>query len=316
MDSLSLLSLGFGLSSPLVTYFYFALMGRPKKIKRASHPQDYGQPALPQKVSPALAGLFGDGKVGEAEIAATIIDLLHKGYLGVLDKNDKIVLVKQKRLDRLPKFERTIAEHLLSRGTVAKSELEIEHKINRQLYDPHVSEALRLLYEQAVQEKFFLADPNRLYAWYYLVGLLVFFGGVILLVFLLPSFADRSFLLFYPLGLILSGTTIIFKARDLPLVAAYGYRLMESWLNFREELVHFTPTRESPDNYLRYLPYAFALGVEQEWTEAWKDEVFGQPDWFTTFETPTRKEFLGKLSGVVKALSRDLFALRDPALKD
>src|SRR3970282_652172 len=89
------LTLGFGLGLPAVTFLYFFWLSRPRWIRSAPPPKVGAEPELPQQIRPALAGLFIDGKIGEPEIAATIVDLLIHGYLGILDKEEKIVLVKQ-----------------------------------------------------------------------------------------------------------------------------------------------------------------------------------------------------------------------------
>jgi|GEM_PF-7036144 len=309
------LTLGFGLGLPAATYLYLFWVTRPRWIRSAPRPQQGEEPTLPQNVRPALAGLFMDGKVGEPEIAATIVDLLQQGFLGIVDKGERIVLIKQKQLDGLPPFEKTIAEHLLAKGTIVKSELEIEQRINRKLYDEHLSAALRSLYQEGVTRGFFAEDPNNRYAWYYLTGLIIFFLGLTSFGLLLRSFGDQPILLFYPLGLLLTGTTVVTRARSLTKLTPGGRLMQEVWHDYRQELIHFKP-KESRNAYLQYLPYAFALGVEEMWTNRWKDTVFERPEWFTSFGIPTREDFLQKLRTMVGALARDLYATRDPALKD
>jgi hypothetical protein len=308
-------SVGFGLGMPLLTYLYFFIASRPRWISAKPRPQEGDEPVLPQKVSPALAGLFLDGRVGEEAVAATIVELITHGFIGLLDKGDKVVLIKQKSLDDLPVFEQTIAEHLLSKGTVVKSELEIARRINRQLYDAHLSAALRSLYQEGVAHRYFFEDPNVRYAWYYFVGLVIFFLGLLAFGLLVPMFTDAPTVLFFPLGLIVTGTTIISRAKTASALSKSGRLIQEVWHDYRQELIHFQPGKR-PDVYFTFLPYAFALGVEKQWTERWKDEVFERPEWFTSFSAPSREEFLKKLATVCRGLARDLYALRDPALKD
>jgi uncharacterized membrane protein len=38
----------------------------------------------------------------------------------------------------------------------------------------------------------------------------------------------------------------------------------------------------SPEQFMEYLPYAIALGVEKEWAEVFKDIQIGQPDWYSS----------------------------------
>lgn len=308
-------SMGFGLGLPILTYLYLFMATKPRWIRTAPRPQVGEEPELPQKIRPALAGLFFDGKLDEHEIAATIVDLFIKGYLGVLDKGDKIVIIRQKSIEGLPFFEYQIARHLINKESIAKSELEIEARINRKLYDEHISEALRSLYQEGVEHRFFFEDPNWRYAWYYLAGLVLFFLGLGTFIVLLGLLFDFPTVLFLPLGLILTGTTIIGGAKRISAMGPGGRLIQETWHDYRQELAHFQP-KGKPEVYLQYLPYAFALAVENEWTTRWKDQVFRTPNWFTSFGAPTSDEFLAKLRPVVYALARNLFALRDPAFRD
>lgn len=309
------MAVSFGLGLPTIIYLYLLWMNRPRPIRSASPPKTSTEPELPQNVRPALATMFLDGRITESAIAATIVDLLARGSIGILDKGDRIVLVKQRQLSSLPLFEQTMAEHLLTRGSVAKNAPEIEQRINRKLYDQHISQAIRSLYQEGIAHGFFSRDPNAQYARYYLAGLLVFFAGIVSFGLLLRLLGETPTLLFYPLGLLLVGSTLIIKAKHIAPIGLSGRMIQEVWHDYRQELRQFCPT-EKHDVYVKYLPYAFALGVEGAWTARWQSVIFTRPDWFTTFETPTRDEFISKLSQVVKALARDLYALRDPALKD
>ncbi|MBP6881001.1 MAG: DUF2207 domain-containing protein [Candidatus Pacebacteria bacterium] len=38
----------------------------------------------------------------------------------------------------------------------------------------------------------------------------------------------------------------------------------------------------SPQQFMEYLPYAIAFGVEEEWAEVFKDIQIGQPDWYSS----------------------------------
>ena len=308
-------AVGFGVGLPAFIYLYLLWTKKPRLIRSAPPPQVGSEPEVPQQVRPALAGLFLDGHLTESEIAATIVDLFVRGYMGVLDKGNAIVLIKQRQLDDIPLFEKTIAEHILSKGSIVKNELEIERRINQKLYDEHLSEAIRSLYQEGLSHGYFIRDPNVQYTWYYLAGLLIFFAGIGSFGLLISHFGETPTLLFYPLGLMLTGSTIITQAKRISAISGSGRLIQEVWHDYRQELVHFRPN-EKHDVYLKYLPYAFALGVEEAWTNRWRDIVFERPEWFTTFSVPTREEFLAKFKQVVRALARDLYALRDPALKD
>lgn len=306
-------AVGFGVGLPALLYVYLFWTRKPRLIRSAPPPKIGPEPDLPQQIRPALAGLFLDGRITEAEIAGTIVDLFVRGYLGVLDKGEVIVLIKQRRLDDLPSFEKTIADHILVKGSIVKNELEIERRINRKIYDEHISDAIRSLYKEGLAHGFFARDPIAQYAWYYFAGLMIFFAGIVSFGLLVRFFSETPTLLFYSLGLLLTGSTIITQAKHMSALGRGGQLMQEIWHDYREELRQFRPF-DKHDVYLQYLPYAFALGIEDAWTARWKNVVFQRPEWFTTFEVPTREEFLAKFGRVIKVLARDLYALRDPAI--
>jgi hypothetical protein len=302
----------FGFGLPLLTYVYLSLT---TLDRGGTFAKDQGEPRLPESIPPALAGLYFDGKLSENEIAATIVDLMERKYLNIVEKGENIVILKQKPTEALSLLDRVVAERLIEKGKVAKSELEIERKIGKKLYDDEFSQALRTLYREGVKEAVFADDPNERYTKFYLVGLLAFFVGLFTFPFLLPKFSEQGSLLFFPFGLILGGTILIDRAKRINAWGPSGEKRREAWRQFRQNLVSFRPDRER-DSYLTLLPYAFALGCEKEWTAVWSDRAFQPPEWFVSFKTPSRREFLERLSGVVSLLARDLFSTRDPALKD
>lgn len=309
-----LIAFAFGAGLPLLLSYSLWVFGERHRSKPSVRPVSLNRPEPPQGILPALANLFHEGKLSDRALAATIVDLMRRSYLNIVDKGDRIIVLKQKQFDDLMLFEKTVAEMLVARGSVAKTDLEIQRRARHALHDARLSEAIRSLYHEAVSLNYFTADPNDRYALLYLIGLAIFFVGL-LVVPALWGFLDSSpFILFYPTGLILSGTVLIDRAKNLSALTVSGELAQDAWQGYRSALASW-PTA-NPDLFVEYLPYAYALGVEREWSSRFYDEPFTVPDWFVSFASTSREDFVGKLSQVSLGLARDLFALRDPALRD
>lgn len=58
-----------------------------------------------------------------------------------------------------------------------------------------------------------------------------------------------------------------------------GFKLFLSVTDKERFKFHNAP-QKSPEQFMEYLPYAIAFGVEKEWAEVFKDITIPQPDWY------------------------------------
>jgi uncharacterized membrane protein len=116
-----------------------------------------------------------------------------------------------------------------------------------------------------------------------IVGMVIVFGGF----FLVGSLAE----LFSSVLFILSGILIISLV-----IVAFGYRRrtkkgyealdhLEGFKLFlsvteKERYEFHNAPQKSPEQFMEYLPYAIAFGVEEEWAEVFKDITIPDPTWY------------------------------------
>jgi uncharacterized membrane protein len=77
----------------------------------------------------------------------------------------------------------------------------------------------------------------------------------------------------------------------MPVRTPAGTRTREAALGLKEFLSrvkdpHNTNVMTSPESFQRYLPYAIALGVADNWAKAFDDLYGGPPQWFVDGKEP------------------------------
>jgi uncharacterized membrane protein len=96
--------------------------------------------------------------------------------------------------------------------------------------------------------------------------------------------------LFEPAALViatvLSFVILVIFAQIMPARTVAGARAREGALGFREFLSRVEEDRfkrmiTSPELFEKYLPYAMAFGVEDNWANAFKDIYREPPQWYT-----------------------------------
>jgi uncharacterized membrane protein len=161
------------------------------------------------------------------------------------------------------------------------------------------------LHDMLVQRRFYTARPDRVRAGYIAGGLAagaaIGFGGAAVL----NAFAMQ------PVSAIVAGvaTAIIIGLFGwvMPARTVEGTREYEKVLGFQEFLSRVEGDRlerivKTPEMFEKYLPYAMALGVEDNWAKAF-DGIFQQPpQWYSgphgvhTFRPTTLTSDLSRMS--------------------
>jgi uncharacterized membrane protein len=106
---------------------------------------------------------------------------------------------------------------------------------------------------------------------------------------------------------ILSGLIIIVFGWFMPARTVRGTRELEKVLGFQEFLSRVEADRlertvRTPEMFEKYLPYAMALGVEDNWAKAFEGIYTQPPSWYTgpggihTFRPSTLTSNLGVMS--------------------
>lgn len=261
------------------------------KTGNAVVPQYEPYAALP----PMYTGVLFDDALDPKDITAGIIALAHHGYL-TIQKTEKKVLflisvddytltLVQTPDTAVSAFQRTVL-HLLFTESMQVGQTVTLSALKRDRMKQRENFALVQTFEAAVRDDlvtngFFQAStPWRAVGMS--VAVLLVVGAVVSVV--RPD--TVPFLI--PLGLLIlvsGGGALLYMHRKR---TRKGFTALEHLEGFKEFLsvtekeryaFHNAPTK-SPEQFMEYLPYAIAFGVEKEWADVFKDITIPNPGWY------------------------------------
>ena len=266
----------------------------------------------PEQMTPAELGTLVDGKPDMRDITATIVDLAVRGYLhiaetkderlfGLFSSRDYMFTLKKPRDQwaALKSHERDLLRAMFGAAdSVSLSDL-------KNKFYKHLPGLRTDLYGMLVRGGFYTGRPDRVRLLYILGGAVV--GGIL---------AAMSGILMVAFGMqpaagiaagILSGIIIILFGWFMPSRTMRGTRELEKVLGFQEFLSRVEADRldrmvKTPQMFERFLPYAMALGVEENWAKAFEGIYNQPPDWYSgpagmhTFRPSTFTNSLGVMS--------------------
>ncbi len=251
-------------------------------------------------VKPMYAGLLMDGKLDPRDIAACIVFLAEQGYLKI-KKIDKKVLfffevddyelsVVKVPDDGISHFEKSIltiffdSVSVPAGTTITLSQLK-NPSVGRQNYIE--IESLRKELEEDLEASgFFQKNPIVKTA-----GIIL--GASIVLGMIFFATPLSSYLSYLGLGSLLVAVCTFLTMIVLIVFARRrrtrkGYEARDHLRGFKEFLsvtekdryeFHNAPEK-SPEQFMAFLPYAIAFGVEEKWAEAFKDMTLPTPGWY------------------------------------
>jgi hypothetical protein len=283
------------LGLPLVALAAMSLLwkayGRDPRLHRSIKPE-YGPPP---GLTPAEAGTLIDQRAEPADIVATVVDLAVRGYLHVEPvAEDDFLFRRVKPLagdPTLTPLERTILQKVFGEQLSLHERYLSELRRDSEYVFPPLRDAV---YRALVAARLFPRSPYWVrQAWGWL-GLALLFGAGILWVQL-----DR-FGWPLPAGVGLSGLVVLAFTRVMPRLTWRGARLLVQLLGFQEFLERAEKDRleRLPADILhRWLPWAVALGVTEQWIRRFEGLKVEAPEWFRS-----RGPF--ELGGYVRNLQR------------
>jgi hypothetical protein len=267
----------------------------------------------PAQMTPAELGTLIDGKPDMRDITASIVDLAVRGYLhiaetenerffGLMSSKDYTFTLKKARdgWNELKPHERDLLDALFAGSSTTVNLSDLKNK-----FYTHLPGLRDELYGRLVGDGFYTGRPDRVRLLYIILGLL---GGAAI------AFASSSIML--GLGMqpaagiaagILSAIIVVGFGWFMPSRTPRGTRELEKVLGFREFLSRVEGERlermvKTPEMFERFLPYAMALGVEDNWAKAFEGIYTTPPSWYSgpggvgTFRPSTFTHNLGAMS--------------------
>jgi uncharacterized membrane protein YgcG len=256
-----------------------------------------GRTVIPQyepypMVKPMYAGLLMDGRLDPRDFTACIVYLAEQGYLTIKKTEQKVLFLfdvddYEITLTKVPDhtlgvFERKVLELLfdapLSEGAVislsALKQDRMEQRKNHVAF-------------QALQHD--LREDLRaagFYEHFSLQHLLIIFGGILLTAlavsFVITRTVSVPILAF--MGSVGVITLLILNRRRTTkgyesLDHLKGFKLFLSMTDRDRYAFHNAPEK-SPEQFMEYLPYAIAFGVEKEWAKVFEGLTIPDPNWY------------------------------------
>jgi uncharacterized membrane protein len=246
----------------------------------------------PAQMTPAELGTLIDGKPDMRDITASIVDLAVRGYLhiaeiqndhlfGLFSSKDYTFTLKKTREQwkDLKTHEQDLLDALFGGSVTSVSLSDLKNKFYKHL--PGLRDEL---YDRLVKDGFYTGRPDRVRLLYTIGGIVAglaigFVSSWIMIGLGMQPFAGVA-------AGIASGVIVILFGWFMPSRTSRGTRELEKVLGFREFLSRVEGDRlqrvvKTPEMFEKYLPFAMALGVEDNWAKAF-DGIYAQsPSWYT-----------------------------------
>ena len=247
--------------------------------------------------SPGELGTLVDNTADMPDVTATLVDLAVRGYIHITELKESHLLGLVKSTDYqfdilknrgewkdLKAHEVSYLDALsqCADGDAYSVKMsELQNKFYRFL--PEIRNSI---YDELVEADYYHERPDRAKAkaWGITVFVTFILGGITILS------LSRGFVLFEPAALViatvLSFVILVIFAQIMPARTVAGARARAGALGFREFLSRVEEDRfkrmiTSPELFEKYLPYAMAFGVEDNWANAFKDIYREPPQWYT-----------------------------------
>jgi uncharacterized membrane protein len=259
--------------------------GRDPKVRESiivmyQPPEFDGRP-----LSAGEVGALVDERMDPRDMTSTILGLAVKGYIKIEEKREKGLIFektdyyikKVKEPDSgLSEFEKDLMTSLIpgsSPGTLVSS-------LKNQFYT-HLGSLKSTLFGELVRKKYFSRSPERVRNQYRAAALaLVVLGGAAL-PFLFSVSPTRAII-----ATVLSGLPVIAFGQAMPAKTRAGASAYMDILGFQEFLMRAEKDRleRMGDGSLfsKFLPYAVALDVADNWASAFEGLYQDPPDWFVS----------------------------------
>lgn len=248
----------------------------------------------PAGLLPAMVGMLVNQKPRVQDISATIVDLARRGYLVIIEEEQRSLIRMKKYafqrtredLSHLLPYEREIMEGLFSSGDrVDESDLQDK-------FYTHVDDILdRGVKKEVMERRLFTREPGALRKRYLAAGAIAAALPLAAL-FVFPTWFDLGWFAVLLLSFIPVGAVVAVAGWAMPSRSGEGSRAYEHAMGFREYMeTAEKPELEfmTPENFQANLPYAMVLGVADAWARKFRDIYTTPPQWYagsgTAFST-------------------------------
>ncbi|MBI3989739.1 MAG: DUF2207 domain-containing protein [candidate division NC10 bacterium] len=263
--------------------FIFALMGllwytggRDPKPSRSVMP--LFEP--PEGLRPAEVGTLADHTMDPRDLSATLVDLAIKGYLKIEELEGSYAFRRLKGPEAWGELR--LYERMLLEGIFGEHGDYVPLDFLKNRFYQHLPELKEGIYQELKSRRYFVLRPDRVRGFYQGIASLLLVIGFAPVI----GYASAKGLSpFLAVGALLVSVGIIFAfARIMPARTKAGVETYLKVLGLEEYLARAEKDRmrliRDPSAFEKLLPYAMALGVEQNWARAFTGIVTEPPKWY------------------------------------
>ena len=247
----------------------------------------------PDKLTPGEVGTLVDNSADMRDITASIVDLAVRGYLlieeqqkdhllGLTHSKEYVFHLKKSQAEwsTLQPHEQALLSGLFSGGNAGDS-VSLSELHNR--FYTSLKGIRDDIFNSLVGRGYYKRRPDSVRSGYIgfgiVAGVILIWGGTA--VARNMGMAPTSFIV----AGILTGAIICGFGWFMPAHTQIGARALEGVLGFEDFLNHveadrFNRTIKTPEMFEKFLPFAMALGVEKNWSNAFKDIYTQPPQWY------------------------------------
>lgn len=267
-------------------------------------------------LSPAEVGCLVDEKMDPRDITSSLVGLSVKGYIKIeetkeerliFDKTDYYLSKIKEPDDSLSAFE-TILMSKLFTDRVHPGILVSEMKNS---FYKHLDSLKTTLYGELMSKKYFVKSPDKVKNTYFVAGIMLAVSGPFIAVLLMPEFLKLKGIAAF----VLSGLPVLAFAKAMPAKTKLGASVYMDILGFQEFLNRAEKDRlekmGDKDLFSKFLPYAIALDVADNWAKSFEGIYQDPPQWYVSpggFRTFSPYSFSHSISSMTSDLSSAMFS--------
>jgi hypothetical protein len=303
---------------PLFSLLYMANLwyrrGRDPRVREAVS-VTYEPPTFESRsLTPAEVGTLVDEKFDPRDLTSSIVSLAVKGYLsieetkkeGLLFETTDYYLRKLKEPDsNLGPFEIELIKSLLPLSLPGVHVSELKNK-----FYTNLRALKKILYRELVRKKYFATNPESVRNSYSIIGFLIIVFGGFAGAFLSPFSPGKGIFAF-----LLTGLPLLAFSRFMPAKTKTGASAYMDILGFQEFMNRAEKDRlermGDKDLFSRFLPYAIALNVTDNWAKAFEGITQNTPNWYVSpmgYRGFSPYAFSHSLTSVTSSLSSAMFS--------
>lgn len=254
----------------------------------------------PDNLRPTEVGLLYDNKIQSKDITATIVDLAVRGYLKIVEKEDKkydIVLLKKEYINdkSLKQYEVSILNDIFA----GKEQVDLDDLKNK--FYKYLNKIQTEVADGLVVNGYYKKNPVRTRNhWIGAISVLAFMGF-----FLISA---------------LKGAVISYYI-SLGIIAAFGLAMTKRTVKGAETLEKIKGLRlyidtaeryrvkfqEKENIFEKFLPYAMVFGLADKWAQTFKDIYKEPPSWYEGYHgTFTTLYFVNSMNSFNNTFSTNI----------